>query len=232
LEEVDLRLHRVCLRPVEEGRNETPQHLRSGFTVGGEHCGAEVSDHPLIDLAEEVLQGGERFVEIALVQPGRLTDGSDGSRPIAVGSEQFDPGGDDPLAPGVLPRLAAGPGVGASSTYHTVILTTLGSDCKLVRLRTRKYGNGLHHFSSRRTGPFARQRKPVTPTSSSSAAASPASASPSTPRAGDCPSPSSNAVTSPPAPAVGVPNSPTAGCATSPGPTWRLRGNPPSNAAD
>src|SRR5699024_154495 len=78
---------------------------------------------------------------------------------------------------------------------------------------------------------FARQRNPVTPTSSSSAAASPASASLSTPRAGGCPSPLSNAVTSPPEPAVGVANSPTAACATSPGQPWRLRGDPPSNAA-
>src|SRR5699024_1878815 len=121
LEEVDLRLHRIGLRPVEEGRDETPQHLRSGFTVGGEHCGAEVGDHPLIDLAEGVLQGGERIVEIALVQPSRLTHGSDSSRPIAVGSEQLEPGGDDPLAPCVLPRLAASTGVAAFSTYHTVI---------------------------------------------------------------------------------------------------------------
>src|SRR5699024_10897466 len=78
---------------------------------------------------------------------------------------------------------------------------------------------------------FAQQRKPVTPTSSSSAAASPASASPSTRPPAVCPSPSSNAATSPRARAVGVPSSPTADCATSPRPTWRSHGNPPSNAA-
>src|SRR5699024_11706444 len=109
---------------------------------------------PAIDRAQEVLQGRERFVEVPLVEPGRLTHRTDGRRPIANGSEQLDPDGDDPLAPGALPRLAAGPGVGASSTQHTVILTTPGGDCKLVRLRTRKYGNVLHPFSSRRSGPL------------------------------------------------------------------------------
>src|SRR5699024_500873 len=151
LEEVDLRLDRIGLRPVEEGRDEAAQHLRGGVPVTrvsfrgrtpapgerlsaapatGEHCRTEVGDHPLIDLAEEVLQGGARLVEIALVRPGRLTDVSDSCRALADGSDPLDPGGDGPLAPGALPRLAAGPGVGASSTYHAVILTSLGGDCK------------------------------------------------------------------------------------------------------
>src|SRR5699024_1218822 len=68
---------------------------------------------------------------------------------------------------------------------------------------------------------FARQRHPVTPTSSSAQAASPPSGSLRTPRVGGCPSPLSNAVPSPPAPAVAVPTSPTADCATSPGGTER-----------
>src|SRR5699024_3378389 len=63
---------------------------------------------------------------------------------------------------------ASGSLVRSSLSLHDalpiLILTTLGGDCKLVRLRTRKYGNGLHHFSSRRTGPFRRlraQRRPA-----------------------------------------------------------------------